>query len=264
VPDNTTTNLYEERAMGGSSLAGKAAIVTGASSGIGAAIAVQLAEQGADVAVVGRNRDRLAATVQSVESRGRRGVPIEADVTEEGAPERIISEATQAFGGIDILVNAAGVFELAPFEESLDALDRQWATNVRAPFALTRAAIRHLRERKGTVLFMSSVAGHIGFPTASGYCTTKGAIENLVKCLAVEEAPNGVRVNTIAPGNVRTSMNEHLLADDAYEQAMLAATPAGRIGVVEDIAPAAAFLVSPAADYITGASLVIDGGWTAQ
>ena len=250
--------------MAAITLAGKAAIVTGASSGIGAAIAAELAREGADVALVGRDAGRLADTARAVEGHGRHVILVEADLTEDGAPARVVDEAVTGLDKLDILVNAAGVFELAPFEESLEALDRQWATNVRAPFAVTCAAIPHLRRTKGTILFLSSIAGHIGFATASGYCATKGAITNLVRCLAVEEAANGVNVNAIAPGNVRTSMNDHLLADAAYEQAMLAATPAGRIGVVGDIAPAAAFLVSGAAGYITGASLVIDGGWTAQ
>jgi NAD(P)-dependent dehydrogenase (short-subunit alcohol dehydrogenase family) len=250
--------------MAAITLAGKAAIVTGASSGIGAAIAAELAQHGADVALIGRDSERLAGTAEAVEAHGRIAIRVEGDLTTDGTPARLVAEAVDRLGKLDILVNAAGVFELAPFEESLEALDRQWATNVRAPFAVTCAAIPHLRKTKGSVLFMSSIAGHVGFATASGYCATKGAIENLVRCLAVEEAPNGVNVNAIAPGNVRTAMNADLLSNDDYEQAMLAATPAGRIGLVDDIAPAAAFLVSDVAEYITGASLVIDGGWTAQ
>lgn len=249
---------------GSNGLEGKAAIVTGASSGIGAGIAEAIARGGADVALVGRDAGRLADTVARVEAAGRRALTISADITEDGAAARIVQEALAAFGKLDALVNAAGIFELAPFEQSLDGLDRQWRCNVRAPFALTQAAIPHLRATRGSVLFLSSIAGRVGFATASGYCAAKGAIEQLVRVLAVEEAPNGVNVNAVAPGNVRTSMNEGLLADPGYEQAMLAATPAGRIGEVADIAPAAAFLVSDAAGYVTGASLVIDGGWTAQ
>jgi NAD(P)-dependent dehydrogenase (short-subunit alcohol dehydrogenase family) len=242
----------------------KAAVVTGASSGIGAAIATALAQAGANVAAVGRNRDRLAATIDAIQAAGVDARAIEADLTAPDAPEQIVSQVVHAYGRLDILVNAAGVFELAPFEDSLAGLDRQWQTNVRAPFALTQAAIPHLRRACGAVLFISSIAGRIGFATASGYCAAKGAIESLVRVLAVEEAPNGVRINAVAPGNVETAMNGHLLADSDYEAAMLAMTPAGRIGVVQDIAPAAVFLVSDAASYVTGDSLVIDGGWTAQ
>jgi NAD(P)-dependent dehydrogenase (short-subunit alcohol dehydrogenase family) len=245
-------------------LSGKAAIVTGATSGIGNGIAAALAEAGADVAVVGRDRERLQAIAERVEGAGRRAAPIVADLTEEDAGARVVEQALAAFGRLDVLVNAAGTFELAPFEDSLPLLDRQWAANVRGPFMLTQAAMGPLREQRGTVLFMSSIGGRIGFPTASGYCAVKGAIENLVRAIALEEAGNGVTVNAIAPGNVRTPMNAHLFENPEYEQMMLAATPNGRIAEVDDIVPAALFLVSEPARYITGACVVIDGGWTAQ
>ncbi|WP_307665606.1 SDR family NAD(P)-dependent oxidoreductase [Streptomyces sp. V1I1] len=116
----------------------------------------------------------------------------------------------------------------------------------------------------GAVLFMSSIAGVVGFAGASAYSTTKGAVENAVRALALDAAPHGIRVNAIAPGNIRTAMNEDVLADPGYEREMIDRTPLGRIGVVEDITPAAVFLVSDAASYITGTSLLIDGGWTAS
>jgi NAD(P)-dependent dehydrogenase (short-subunit alcohol dehydrogenase family) len=246
------------------SLAGKAAVVTGASSGIGARIAITLAEAGADVTIVGRDAERLAETAKAVEANARRALTVQADLTDPAAPEQITAEALRELGRLDALVNCAGVFEVGPFEESLDSLDRQWEANVRSPFALTQHAMPALRETRGSVLFLSSIAGHVGVATATAYCAAKGAVEALVRALAVEEAPNGVRVNAIAPGNVRTAMNQHFFANPAYEEAMLALTPAGRIGEVDDIAPAAVFLVSDAAAYITGTSLVIDGGWTAQ
>jgi NAD(P)-dependent dehydrogenase (short-subunit alcohol dehydrogenase family) len=246
------------------SLAGKAAVVTGASSGIGARIAIALAEAGADVTIVGRDAERLAETAKAVEANARRALTVQADLTDPAAPEQITAEALRELGRLDALVNCAGVFEVGPFEESLDSLDRQWEANVRSPFALTQHAMPALRETRGSVLFLSSIAGHVGVATATAYCAAKGAVEALVRALAVEEAPNGVRVNAIAPGNVRTAMNQHFFANPAYEEAMLALTPAGRIGEVDDVAPAAVFLVSDAAAYITGTSLVIDGGWTAQ
>lgn len=249
---------------GSTELHGRAAIVTGATSGIGGGIATALAEAGAEVAVVGRDRDRLREIADRVVATGRRATPVLADLTREGAGAAVVEQALGAFGRLDILVNAAGVFELAPFEDSLPLFDRQWQANVRAPFMLTQAAMGPLREQRGTVLFMSSIGGRIGFPTASGYCASKGAIESLVRTLALEEAPNGVRVNAIAPGNVRTPMNAHLFASAEYEQMMLAATPAGRIAEVDDVVPAAVFLISDAARYVTGACLVVDGGWTAQ
>jgi NAD(P)-dependent dehydrogenase (short-subunit alcohol dehydrogenase family) len=246
------------------SLAGKAALVTGASSGIGSAIAVELARAGADVALIGRDRERLRGAVDraSVEGPGA-AEGIVADLTADEGPARVIDEAVARFGRLDTVVHAAGVFRPQPLEQTEDAiLDGQWETNVRAPFRLTRTAVPHLPEG-GAVIFISSIAGHVGFLNSSAYCATKGAIELLVKALAAELAPRGVRVNAIAPGNVRTPINEDLLADPDYARAMIDATPAGRIGEVEDIAPAVVFLASPSARYVHGSSLLIDGGWTA-
>ncbi|MEX1143163.1 MAG: SDR family oxidoreductase [Thermoleophilaceae bacterium] len=248
----------------GRPLDGKVAIVTGASSGIGSATAVAMATAGAEVAIVGRSMDRLEATRERIAEAGKEACAIAADLTAEGAPAEVVAQATERFGGLDVLFNGAGLFELGPFEESLELLDRQWQVNVRAPFALTAAAMPHLRERRGAVIFMSSGAGHGGFSTGSAYCATKGAIELLTKALAIEEAPNGVRVNAIAPGNIRTPMNEGLLADPDYERAMIEATPLGRIGEVDDIAPLAVVLASDASSYMTGHSLLVDGGWNAQ
>jgi NAD(P)-dependent dehydrogenase (short-subunit alcohol dehydrogenase family) len=163
-----------------------------------------------------------------------------------------------------VLVHSAGLFEPVPLREStLESFDRQWLLNVRAPFALTRAAADQLRDG-GVVIFISSIAGHVAFPNSAAYCATKGAIELMTKALAVELAPEGIRVNALAPGNIRTRMNEHLLASAEYEAAMVERTPFGRVGVVEDIGPVAVFLASEGARYVHGASLLVDGGWAAQ
>jgi NAD(P)-dependent dehydrogenase (short-subunit alcohol dehydrogenase family) len=241
-------------------LTGKRAVVTGASSGIGAEIVAELAAAGADVAIVGRDEGRLAATAGRARENGATVVEIAVDLTAADAGSTIVAKAKEGLGGIDTLVHAAGVFEPKPIVESgVEGIDRHLAANVRAPYALTAAAIEDLRPG-GSILFISSVGGHVGFPGCSAYGASKGAIEILVRCLAVEEAPNKVRVNAIAPGNVRTPMNAHLFADPEYEKAELAVTPLGRIGEVTDIAPMAAFLVSDSASYITGHSVVIDGG----
>jgi NAD(P)-dependent dehydrogenase (short-subunit alcohol dehydrogenase family) len=246
------------------SLKEKVAIVTGASSGIGAGIACTLGEAGAHLALVGRDPERLRETADAVEATGAKAEIVSADLADDASAPRIVAEVVERFGGIDVLVNAAGIFEVAPFDESLDNIDRQWEINVRAPLRLTHAAIGELRRARGAVLFFSSIGGRVGFATGVGYCASKGAIENVVRALALEEATHGVRVNAIAPGNVRTPMNDHLFADAAFEQAMLDLTPIGRFATVGEIAPAAAFLVSDQAAYITGTSLVVDGGWTAQ
>ncbi|OKH62651.1 2,5-dichloro-2,5-cyclohexadiene-1,4-diol dehydrogenase [Mycobacterium sp. SWH-M3] len=245
-------------------LVGKTAVVTGANSGIGAGAARALHAAGADVLLVARNEARLAEVADELSGRrGRIGL-LSVDMTCDEAPAQVIDRVITGFGGIDILVNAAGVFDTAPLKEtSDDALDRQWNINVRAPFRLARDAAMHMNAGS-SIIFVSSIGGRVGFPNASAYCATKGAVEMMVKSMGIELAPKGIRVNAVAPGNVRTNINGDLLADPAYEQDMLDATPAGRIGEIDDIVPAVVFLASPAARYMNGSTIVIDGGWTAR
>jgi len=245
-------------------LEGKVALVTGASSGIGAAIARALGDAGADLTLVGRHRERLESVASDIRALGVRAMTVECDLDEDAAPSRVVDEAVGRLGRIDAVVHCAGLFLTGPADQSAESFDRQWRTNVRAPFHLTVAALPELRRRRGAVVFLSSIAGRIGFPDSTAYCATKGAIELLTKSLAMEEAPNGVRVNAIAPGNVETPMNAHLMADPSYLQDMLDATPLGRNGQVDDIAPLAVLLVSDQGSYITGESVVVDGGWTAR
>jgi NAD(P)-dependent dehydrogenase (short-subunit alcohol dehydrogenase family) len=245
-------------------LAAKTALITGASSGIGAAIAHAMAHAGARVVVVGRDRARLDRCARGIDGGGHATEIVVADLTEEPAPQQIVDAAVGRFGSVDVIVHSAGLFEPCPFlRSSLESFDRQWAVNVRAPFALTQAAVPHLRGG-GVVIFVSSIAGHVAFPSSAAYCATKGAVELMTRALAVELAPEGIRVNALAPGNIRTPMNEHLLASPEYEAGMVERTPFGRVGVVEDIAPVAVFMASDAARYVHGASLLVDGGWAAQ
>jgi NAD(P)-dependent dehydrogenase (short-subunit alcohol dehydrogenase family) len=242
------------------SLEGKVAIVTGASSGIGFAIAEAMSEAGAKVVLVGRDEERLHRCAE----RCREHRVAAVDLIEDDAPARIVTETLSAFGAVDSIVHSAGIFWPKPLAEApLEDFDMQWRVNVRAPYALTRAALPHLR-RDSSVTFVSSIAGQVAFPNSAAYCATKGAIEQLTKALAVELSPMGVRVNAIAPGNIRTPMNEELLKSKEYEQMYLDGTPYGRVGVVEDIAPLAVFLASDAARYIHGESILVDGGWAAQ
>lgn len=247
-------------AEAGLALSGKSAVITGGSSGIGRGIAVAFAHGGAKVVVVGRDRERLEETN---ELAGGSCHVVCLDLTEAGTPARLVEETLHACGSLDVLVHAAGLFLPQPFEQSsLDDFDRQWEINVRAPYAVTRVSIPYLRPN-GSVIFISSIAGHVGFPNSAAYCATKGAVELMSKALTLEFAREGIRFNCIAPGNIRTSMNEHLLADPAYEAEMLASTPSGRIGTVEDISAAALYLASDAASYVHGSCLVVDGGWVA-
>jgi NAD(P)-dependent dehydrogenase (short-subunit alcohol dehydrogenase family) len=248
----------------GDALAGKCALVTGASSGIGAAIARAMAQAGAGVVLVGRDLERLDACATAIEAVGGRAASVAVDLCDDTAPARIVDAAVERFGALDVVVHSAGIFEPAPFEQStLESFDRQMDLNVRAPFALTQAALPHLRGG-GVVLFISSIAGHAAFPNSAAYCATKGAVELMTRALAVELAPQGIRVNALAPGNIRTPMNEHMLESAEYEASMVERTPFGRVGLVEDIAPVAVFMASDAARYVHGASLLVDGGWAAQ
>jgi NAD(P)-dependent dehydrogenase (short-subunit alcohol dehydrogenase family) len=245
----------------GQPLAGKVALVTGASSGIGAATAAALAAAGAAVVLTGRDRERLAAAAAAA---GEDAHAVPCDLTADGGPAALVAATVERFGTVDVIFHSAGIFEPRPFPESdLASFDRQWALNVRAPYALTQVALPYLLGG-GVVIFVSSIAGHAAFPHSAAYCATKGAIELMTRALAVELAPQGVRVNALAPGNIRTAMNEQALASPAYEASMVERTPYGRVGVVEDIAGVAVFLASDAARYVHGTSLLVDGGWAAQ
>jgi NAD(P)-dependent dehydrogenase (short-subunit alcohol dehydrogenase family) len=245
-------------------LTGRVALVTGASSGIGAAAAEALARAGADVVAVGRNPERLERCAEAVRAHGARASALVQDVTAEDAPRTLIEHTLRAFCRLDVLVHSAALFEPVAFEEmSRESLDRQWATNVRAALLLTQAALPHLRGGS-SVIFISSIAGHVGFQRSVAYCATKGAVELAARALTLELAPRGIRVNVVAPGNIKTPMNEELRRTSDYEQVCNANTPAGRFGEADEIAAAIVFLASEAASYVHGASLLVDGGWTAR
>jgi NAD(P)-dependent dehydrogenase (short-subunit alcohol dehydrogenase family) len=244
-------------------LDGKVAIVTGASSGIGAGAARALGTAGARLLLVGRSEARLAVEAEAIAAGGGVAETVALDLRAVDAPARIVDTAMDAFGGIDVLVNAAGIYRMASLEDTTDQiLDEHWDVNVRAPFRLTRAVRPHLTDGS-SIVFISSMSGHVGSPNDVAYCASKGAIELVVKALATELAPAGIRVNAIAPGNVRTPINAEIITPE-LEAEILATTPAGRIGEVEDIAPAVVYLASDASRYVVGVSLAIDGGFIAQ
>jgi NAD(P)-dependent dehydrogenase (short-subunit alcohol dehydrogenase family) len=245
-------------------LSGKTAIITGASSGIGRAIAEALAEAGANLVLVGRDEARLEDSLAEVRGRGVEAVPVAVELTGDDAPGVIVDAAIAGFGRIDILVNCAGIFEPQPFAtQPLESFDRQMKVNVRVPFALTQAALPHL-PHGASVINISSIAGHAGFPQSAAYCASKGAVELMTKGLAAELGPRGIRVNCVAPGNIHTPMNQQQFEDSPeYMRSLEARTPLGRIGAVEDIAAAVTYLASPAAKFVTGASWLVDGGWNA-
>ena len=246
-------------------LSGRGADVTGAGSGLGAAIAGGLAGAGAGVLLVDRDAaglERTAARISAADGGSCRLLAL--DVTDEGAEARIVAEAVAAFGSLKILVPAAGIHHLAPFGEyPAEAFDRQWRINVRAPFLLAQAALPHLCPG-GSIIFIASIAGAVGFPNLSGYTATKGAIWGLTRALAGELAGQGVRVNAIAPGTFNTPINDEMLSDATLRQAVIGAIPAGRLGEPEDIVLPALFLASDGARHVHGVILTVDGGFTAM
>jgi NAD(P)-dependent dehydrogenase (short-subunit alcohol dehydrogenase family) len=247
-------------------LRSKRALVTGASSGMGAEIAKAYAAAGAAVTMSARNEERLDAVRRQIGDGDGAATAIACDLVEPGAPERLVAAALEAMGGIDVLANVAGVMELAPFDEAtLESLDRQYATNVRAPFALSQAALPSLREAKGTIIFVSSLAAAAAFPDSAAYTASKGGVDALARQLAMELGPDDVRVNAIAPGEIDTPMNTDFYATHPqWLETIADFTPARRIGRPQEVAQVAVFLASDMASFVYGVSLPVDGGVLAR
>lgn len=256
----TTTTVLERF-----SLRGKVALVTGASRGIGRAIALALAEAGADLALASRTEADLKKTAESVESSGVEALCLPTDVTAIDQVRRMVRDAITHYGKLDILVNAAGVPHRGPTTEiSEDDFDRIYSTNIKSVTFASAAAGRHFVERgTGSIINICSLTTTIGLPGRALYGPTKGAVGQLTKALAVEWGPSGVRVNAIAPGWIVTDLSRGALDDPAWRSAVIGRTPLGRLGYPEDVAPAAVFLASDAASFITGEILTVDGGFLA-
>jgi NAD(P)-dependent dehydrogenase (short-subunit alcohol dehydrogenase family) len=246
-------------------LVGKVAIVTGASSGIGTATTVTLAAAGAAILAVGRDGAALARTIERIPPTGGQAEPCEADLLDPEAPARIVRRALERFGGIDILVNSAGIIASGTIETTTDeAWDRMMALNVTAPFRLMRAAAAALSERKGTIVNVSSVTGLRAFPGVLAYCVSKAAVDQLTRCAALELAPRGVRVNAVNPGVVVTNLHRRSgMSEDQYAAFLERSRethPLGRPGDADEIADLIAFLTSSRSRWMTGETISIDGG----
>ncbi|MGV4925617.1 SDR family oxidoreductase [Streptomyces sp. BHT-5-2] len=251
-------------------LDGTRALVTGASRGIGKATAVALALAGADLALSARSLDALKETAALAEAEGRTAVPVPGDLAEPGAAEAVVDEAAAALGGLDIIVHNAGVLPaqddgtptLVPLQDSAQAdWDHVLSVNLNATAALCRRAHRHLTESpRASVVLMSSLAGVVGTPRMEAYGASKAAQIALARSLAVGWAREGIRVNALCPGWTRTDMTSFAYSLEPLSDWLMAHVPLGRWAEPEEVARAALFLASPAASYLTGQALVLDGG----
>ena len=248
-------------------LEGRTALVTGAGRGIGRACALGLAQAGAEVWLVARTRGEIDDGAAEIRAAGGKAHAFACDVTNSAE----MSEAIAAIPVLDVLVNNAGTNIPEPFVEvSEDHLDRLLTLNVRAAFLVAQAAAKKMLEtpdrksRGGAILHMSSQMGHVGSPNRSVYCLTKHALEGLTKAMALELAEHGIRVLSIAPTFVETPMYRQMAARPEFAKWVQDRIPAGRVGQAEEVAAAVVFAASPAASLMTGTSLVVDGGWTAQ
>lgn len=249
-------------------LKNKVALVTGSRRGIGQGIALALAQAGANVAVTDIDQADCQKVVDQIKEIGQDGLAIKLDVTSREEVEKAIKMTVEKFSKIDILVNNAGIAQLKPFLELTEAdWDRTLGINLKGMFLCSQAAAKEMVKNKyGKIVNIASIASGqvgIGFLNTAHYCASKGGVTALTEALALELAPYGINVNAIGPGVIETPMTQDILADEAAKKGMLMRIPKGRLGQPKDVASAVVFLASDEADYITGATLFVDGGWLA-
>jgi len=244
-------------------LDGKRALVTGAGRGLGLAAASALADAGADVTLAARTASEIEEAAQAIRARGQQASPLTLDVRDVAA----VKTAIAAQAPFDILVNNAGTNRPAPFVDvTVEDFDFVFELNVRAAYFVAQAVARALvaAKKPGSIINMSSQMGHVGGPTRTVYCATKHAMEGFTKAMAIELAPHKVRVNTLAPTFIETPMTRPFFQNEAFRKDTLARIKLGRLGQLEDLTGAIVFLASDASALMTGTSLVVDGGWTAE
>jgi glucose 1-dehydrogenase len=247
-------------------LEGKTVLITGGSQGIGQGIAFRLAEEGADIAVdyVG-NSASADATVAQIQKRGRRALAVQADISSVDQIHSMMKQTVDSLGGVDVLINNAGVEKHASIWEATEHdYDLVLTINLKGAFFASQAFAQHRMavKKPGKIINVSSVHEELPFPHFTSYCASKGGMKMMMRNLSIELAPYGITVNNIAPGAIETPINTALLNDPPKLKALLDNIPLARLGQVSDVAGVAAFLASSDADYITGATVVVDGGLT--
>ena len=246
-------------------LDGRKAIVAGGGRGIGRAIALAFAAEGADVAVIGRDPDTLTAVADEIRAAGRMAMGVSQDLTQVTEIPGLFDRLAAELGGLDILVNSAGVQITGP---STEVTEEQWDTTMDANlksmfFSCQAAGRRFIDQGRGKIINLASTFSFVGFPEFAAYCSSKGGVALLTKTLAAEWAPSSVNVNAIAPTAVKTEMNAYLLDDPNFLDFFLPKVPAGRVGDPSDVAGAALFLAGTGSDFVNGHILLVDGGYTA-
>jgi len=250
-------------------LAGKAAIVTGAGTGIGRAIALALAREGAKVAVAGRRREKLQEVAQAIRRAGREALVTVCDVSSEADTQRAVKDAEEAFGHVNVLVNNAGALSVSTVESiSVEEWDRLMATNLKGPFLMSRAVLPPMRQAGGGVIVnVGSVLGLVAMKDRAAYCASKGGVTMLTRAMALDHARDKIRVNCICPAIVETDLIHELFSKGEEgrraRHARLATLPLGKFGKPDDIAELAVFLASEESSWMTGTAIPVDGGLTA-
>ena len=241
----------------------KIAIVTGSGRGIGKSTVLELAKEGAKVVVSDIDIKECQNVCDEIKKIGSDAIAVKCDISKKSDVDAMIKKTMQKFQKIDILINNAGVVLMKPFVEMTE---KDWDfvldINLKGVFLCTNAVVKQMiKQKSGKIISVASIAGEVGFMNTSAYCASKAGIINLTRGLALELSPHNINVNAIAPGVIATKMTEDMLKDKKTKEVLLASTPLGRVGQPEEIGKAAVFLASDDSNFITGHTLVVDGGW---